>query len=137
MGVGALVRGVHGVVGRWRVVLDCRTCLGHEAAVRKLELLRIALVPMGWRCVGLYDRDEFRFPVPLLWVCWDGAADKVGAVVTVRAVPGRRAWAYFEAGDGRGRFVSPCGDAQSAATALNLILKHRMVPAEESVPRPG
>lgn len=125
-----MARGVRGMVGRWRLVLDCRTGFGHDIAMWRLELLRVALAPLGWRCVGLYDRQEFRFPVPLLWVHGDGAPDRAGAVVTVRAVPGP-SWAYFEAGDGRGGFVAPCGDTKAAATALDLILKHRMTPARE------
>ncbi|WUH99446.1 hypothetical protein OHR68_39145 [Spirillospora sp. NBC_00431] len=120
-------RGVRQVAGRWRVVLEWRTFAGHEVAVRKLELLRVALLPMDWRCVGLYDKQEFRFPVPLLWVYASGAADDVGAVVTVQALPGQ-AWGYFEAGDGRGGFVATCGDVKAAAEALDLLLKHRMFP---------
>ncbi|TDB83619.1 hypothetical protein E1264_27630, partial [Actinomadura sp. KC216] len=77
--------------------------------------------------MGLYDKREFRFPVPLLWVYASGAADDIGGVITVRALPGR-AWGYFEAGDGRGGFVSPCGDVTAAAEALDLILKGRMLP---------
>ncbi|WP_433228724.1 hypothetical protein [Actinomadura formosensis] len=129
-GAGAMARVVRRTAGRWRIVLDWRTCMGHDTAVRNLELLRVALIPLGWRCVGLYDRQEFRCPVPLLWVYWDGAAEKVWAVVTVRAVPGGM-WAYFETGDGRGGFVAPCGNAKGAATALDLILKHRMSPTRQ------
>ncbi|WP_187437692.1 hypothetical protein [Actinomadura decatromicini] len=117
-------------VARWRLVLELRTHLGHDEAVRRLELLRVALVPKGWRCVGLYEKREFRFPVPLLWVYARGAADDVGAVVTVRAVPGE-AWAYFEAGNGRAGFVSPCGDVEAAAKALDLILRDRMFPRRD------
>ncbi|TMQ96188.1 hypothetical protein ETD83_21715 [Actinomadura soli] len=123
-------RGVRQVVGRWWVVLEWRTFAGHEAAVRKLELLRVAMLPMGWRCVGLYDRQELRFPVPLLWVYARGTADDIGVAVTVRALPGQ-AWGYFEAGDGRGGFVSPCADVNAAAEALDLLLKHRMFPRRE------
>lgn len=122
-----VARGLCRAVGRWRVVLGGRTWLSHDAAVRRLELLRGALLPKGWRCVGLYDKREFRFPVPLLWVYASGAADDIGAAVTVRALPGRN-WGYFEAGNGRGGFVSPCGDVGSAAEALDLILKDRMFP---------
>ncbi|TDC70081.1 hypothetical protein E1200_06260 [Actinomadura sp. GC306] len=63
-----MTNGLVRAVGRWRLVLEARTLVGHEAAVRRLEVLRVALLPLGWRCVGLYDRREFRFPVPLLWV---------------------------------------------------------------------
>ncbi|MEU8797258.1 hypothetical protein [Spirillospora sp. NPDC048819] len=121
-----MIRGV----GRWRLILEARTLGCHDAAVRRLEVLRVALLPLGWRCVGLYDKWEFRFPVPLLWVYASGHADDVGAVVTVRALPGE-AWGYFEAGDGRGGFISPCGDVKAAAEALDLLLKHRMFPFRE------
>ncbi|MFC4053529.1 hypothetical protein ACFOY4_27900 [Actinomadura syzygii] len=125
-----MARGVCQAVARWRLVLEVRTHLGHDEAVRRLELLRVALMPKGWRCVGLYEKREFRFPVPLLWVYASGAADDVGAVVTVRAVPGE-AWGYFEAGNGRAGFVSPCGDVEAAATALDLILKDRLFPRRD------
>ncbi|RKS79376.1 hypothetical protein BZB76_0841 [Actinomadura pelletieri DSM 43383] len=115
------------MIGRSRVVLEWRTFAGHDAAVQRLELLRVALLPLGWCCVGLYDKQEFRFPVPLLWVYASGAADAVGAAVTVRAMP-RQAWGYFEAGNGRDGFVSPCGDVKQAAEALDLLLRHRMSP---------
>lgn len=104
--------------------------MGHHAAVRRLELLRVALVPKGWRCVGLYNRPEFRFPLPLLWVYASGAADDVGAVVRVKALPGEN-WGYFEAGDGREGFVWPCGDAKAAANALDLLLRSRLFPSNE------
>jgi hypothetical protein len=109
------------------LVLEARTLVGHEAAVRRLEVLRVALLPLGWRCVGLYDRHEFRFPVPLLWVYGSGHVVDIGAVVTVRPLPGGR-WGYFEAGDGRDGFVRPCGDVKAAAEALDLVLKHRLFP---------
>ncbi len=54
----------------------------------------------------------------------------IGAVVTVRALPGGR-WGYFEAGDGRDGFVCPCGDVKAAAAALDLVLKHRLFPHRE------
>ncbi|MFA1546661.1 hypothetical protein [Actinomadura chokoriensis] len=117
-------------VGRWRLVLEARTLGNHDTAVQRLEVLRAALLPLGWRCVGLYDKNEFRFPVPLLWVYACGAAADVGAVVTVRALPGE-AWGYFEAGAGRAGFVSPCGDVKAAAGAMDLLLKHRMFPRQE------
>jgi hypothetical protein len=98
--------------------------------VRRLELLRVALRPKGWRCIGLYNRLEFRFPVPLLWVYASGAADDVGAVVRVKALPGEN-WGYFEAGDGREGFVWPCGDTKAAADALDLLLKYRLFPGDE------
>ncbi|MEU5994763.1 hypothetical protein ABZ806_37790 [Spirillospora sp. NPDC047418] len=124
-------RAVGHEVGRSRFVLGWRTRMGHHhAAVRRLELLRVALRPMGWRCVGLYDRPEFRFPVPLLWVYARGAADDVGAVVRVKALPGDN-WGYFEAGDGREGFVWSCGDAEAAAAALDLLLKSRLFPGNE------
>lgn len=130
----AVARGVaEGVVrgvGRWRLVLEARTLGGHGAAVRRLEVLRVAVMPLGWRCVGLYDRREFRFPVPLLWVYAAGRADDIGAVVTVRALPGG-SWGYFEAGNGRAGFVSPCGDVKAAAEALDLLLKYRMFSVRE------
>lgn len=120
-------------VSRWRLVLEARTLGGgHDAAVRRLEVLRVALGPLGWRCVGLYDRREFRFPVPLPWVYACGVTQDVGAAVTVRALPGGE-WGYFEAGDRRSGFVWPCGEAEAAASALDLILKHRMSPCQELV----
>ncbi|MEU8801128.1 hypothetical protein [Spirillospora sp. NPDC048819] len=125
-----MARGLVQAVGRWRLVLEARTLRGHDPAVRKLEVLRVALMPLGWRCVGLYDKREFRFPVPLLWVYASGAADDIGAAVTVRALPGEM-WGYFEAGDGRGGFISPCGDVKAAAEALDLLLKDRMFPRRE------
>ncbi|WP_207936639.1 hypothetical protein [Actinomadura sp. KC216] len=98
--------------------------------MRRLEVLRVAMMPLGWRCVALYDRREFRFPVPLLWVYASGHADDIGAVVTVRALPGE-AWGYFEAGNGRTGFISPCGDVKAAAQALDVLLKHRLFPVRE------
>ncbi|MFA1548585.1 hypothetical protein [Actinomadura chokoriensis] len=117
--------------GRSRFVLDLRTRMGHRTAMRRLELLRVALGPKGWRCVGLYDRPEFRwFPVPLLWVYASGPVRDVGAVVRARALPGGT-WGYFEAGDERGGFVWPCEDTKAAADALDLLLKHRLFPGNE------
>ncbi|MGW5415481.1 hypothetical protein [Actinomadura geliboluensis] len=117
-------------VSRWRLVLDARTLGNHDVAVRRLEALRVAVLPLGWRCVGLYDRREFRFPVPLLWVYASGFGEDIGAVVTVRALP-RGAWGYFEAGDRRVGFVAPCGDVKAAAETLDVLLKHRMFPVRE------
>jgi len=122
---------VAGAVARWWLVLEARTLgAGHGTAVWRLEALRVAVLPLGWRCVGLYDRWEFRFPVPLLWVYASGHGQDVGAVVTVRALPGG-GWGYFEAGDGRAGFISPCGDAKAAAQALDALLKYRLVPVRE------
>ncbi|WP_067903792.1 hypothetical protein [Actinomadura chibensis] len=59
-----------------------------------------------------------------------GAADDVGAMVTVRATPGGT-WGYFEAGAGRGWFLSSCRDAEAAANRLDQLLKHRMYPNTE------
>ena len=120
------VRDLVRAAGRWGPVLDARTLRNHDVAVRRLEALRVAARPLGWRCVGLYDKREFRFPVPLLWVYASGHADDIGAVVTVRALAGG-AWGYFEAGDQREGFVSPCSDAKAAAEALDLLLRHRML----------
>lgn len=125
-----MVHGLRQVVGRWQVVLQWRTLLGDETAVRNLELLAVALKPKGWRCVALYEKEEFGFPVPLLWVYACGAADDVGAVVTVRAMPGG-AWGYFEVGKGRAGFLSPCGDVKSAAERVDRLLKYRMFPNPE------
>lgn len=122
-----VARGLVQAIGRWRMILEARTLLSHDAAVRRLEALRVALMPLGWRCVGLYDKQEFRLPVPLLWVYASGHADDVGAVLTVRALPGD-SWGYFEAGNGRGGFISPCSDVKAAAEALDLLLKDRMFP---------
>ncbi|MGW5412430.1 hypothetical protein [Actinomadura geliboluensis] len=117
-------------IGRWRLVLDARTLGNHDVAVRRLETLRVAAMPLGWRCVGLYDRREFRFPVPLLWVYASGHAEDIGAVVTVRALPGGT-WGYFEAGDWRVGFIAPCGDVKEAAGALDALLKHRLFAVRE------
>lgn len=118
---------IDSIVGRRRFALHWRTYTGHQAAARRLELLRVALRPMGWRSVGLYNRPEYRLPVPLLWVYASGAADDVGAMVRVRALPGRT-WGYFEAGNGHEGFIWPCEDAKAAANALDLLLKHRLFP---------
>ncbi|TYK47098.1 hypothetical protein [Actinomadura decatromicini] len=117
-------------VGRWQVVLRWRTLLDDDTAVRNLELLAVALKPKGWRCVPLYEKEEFGFPVPLLWVYASGAADDIGAVVTARATPGGT-WAYYEAGKGRAGYLSPCGDTKSAAHRLDRLLKFRMFPNAE------
>jgi hypothetical protein len=98
--------------------------------VHHLELLRCALKPMGWRCVGLYEQDEFRYPVPLLWVYARGVADDIGAMVTARATPGGT-WGYFETGEQRGWFLSSCGDAEVAAERLDRLLKYRLYPQAE------
>ncbi|WP_433228091.1 hypothetical protein [Actinomadura formosensis] len=118
------------VVGRWQAVLRWRTLLGDETAVRNLELLALALKEKGWRCVELYEKQEYGFPVPLLWVYASGMAEDVGMVVTVRATPGGT-WAYFEAGKGRAGFLSPCGDAKTAAERVDRLLKYRMFPNPE------
>lgn len=82
-----------------RVVLRWRTELGDDTAVvRNLELLADGLKPKGWRCVEPYE--EYGFRVPLLWVYASGAADDVGALVAVRAMPGGN-WGYFEGGRAR------------------------------------
>ncbi|SNR97639.1 hypothetical protein SAMN06265355_109130 [Actinomadura mexicana] len=112
------------------MVLGWRTCKGHDVAVGNLQRLRGPLGAMGWRCVGLYDKEEFRFPVSLLWVYAGGAAGDIGAVLTARALPGGT-WGYFEAGDGRGGFVSLCRDTESAAERLDLLLKNRIFPGTE------
>lgn len=104
--------------------------MGDEIAVRNLELLAVALKPKGWRCVELYEIDEYRFPAPLLWVYASGAAEDIGAVVTVRATPGG-SWGYFEAGKRRGGFLAPCDDAKAAAERLDRLLKYRMFPNAE------
>ncbi|GAA4238331.1 hypothetical protein GCM10022254_53830 [Actinomadura meridiana] len=118
------------VVGRWQAVLRWRTIFGDEAAVKHLELLAVTLKPKRWRCVELYEKPEFGFPVPLLWVYASGTADDVGAVVTVRAAPGG-AWAYFEAGKGRGGFLATCGDVAAAAERVDRLLKYRLFPNVE------
>ncbi len=126
-GAGKPGRVVRAALGRWRVVLDWRTCIGHDTAVWNLELLKTALKARGWRCVGLYEKEEFRYPVPLLWVYASGVADDIGAVVTVRATPGG-AWGYFETGLRRGWFLAPCGDAEVAVDRLDRLLKYRLYP---------
>lgn len=122
-----MVAGVRRTVGRWQAVLRWRTLMGEEAAVGNLELLVVALKPRGWRCVELYEKAEYGFPMPLLWVYASGAAEDVGAVVTVRATAGGT-WGYFEAGKGRGGFLAPCGNAEVAAERVDRLLKYRMFP---------
>ncbi|TDD76568.1 hypothetical protein E1293_27055 [Actinomadura darangshiensis] len=124
-----MARGAHRAVGRWQAVLRWRTAIGDETAVRNLEVLAIAVKRMGWRCVELYE-EEHGFPMPLLWVYASGAAEDVGAVVTVRATAGG-GWGYFEVGQGRGGFLFPCGDAKAAAERVDRLLKYRMFPNPE------
>ncbi|TDC73233.1 hypothetical protein E1285_44780 [Actinomadura sp. 7K507] len=104
--------------------------MGDETAVQNLELLAVALKPLGYRCVELHEKDEYGFPMPLLWVYARGRAEDVGAVVSVRATAGGT-WAYFEAGKGRGWYLSPCDDMESAAQRVDLLLKYRMFPNTE------
>ena len=125
-----MVRGVRRMVGRWRAVLRWRTLLGDETAMRNLDLLAVALKPKGWRCVPLYEKKEYGFPMPVLWVYASGVADDVGVVVTVRATPGGM-WGYFEVGHGRGGFLSPCGNTRAAAFRVDRLLKYRMFPNAE------
>ncbi|TDC39705.1 hypothetical protein E1281_38600 [Actinomadura sp. KC345] len=104
--------------------------MGDETAVQHLELLAVALRPLGYRCVELHDKDQYGFPMPLLWVYARGRAEDVGTVVSVRAMVGG-AWGYFEAGRGRGCFLSQCDDVESAAERVDLLLKYRMFPNTE------
>ncbi|MEU8303328.1 hypothetical protein AB0C84_07160 [Actinomadura sp. NPDC048955] len=61
-----------------RLLLRWRTRRGHRTAVRFLEMLARAVGSRGWRCVRLYEPEEFPLPVPLLWVYASGVAEDVG-----------------------------------------------------------
>ncbi|QFG24626.1 hypothetical protein [Actinomadura sp. WMMB 499] len=113
--------------GRPRPLLRLRTRLGRDVAERHLELLVVALQPIGWRCLRLYERNEFPLPSPLLWVYASGAADDVGMLISVLAAP-HGSWAYHDAQRGRDGFLFPCGDAKGVAEIVDRVLKHRMFP---------
>ncbi|MFA1549175.1 hypothetical protein [Actinomadura chokoriensis] len=106
-----------------RSALYWRTRLGRATAVRYLDALSVALGPQGWRFVKFYGPA----PIPLLRVYANGPGE-VGIVVSALVVPGGR-WAYHEARRGRGGYLGPCGDAESAAGVVGDILKHRMYPS--------
>ncbi|MES9536206.1 hypothetical protein [Actinomadura sp. NPDC000600] len=110
-----------------RLLLRWRTRRGHRTAVRFLEMLAGAVGARGWRCVRLYEPEEFPMPVPLLWIYASGVAEDVGVVVSVRAVPG--GWAYHRAQRGRFGYLVPCGDVEAAAEQVDSLLKHRMFPS--------
>ncbi|TDD91074.1 hypothetical protein E1293_02585 [Actinomadura darangshiensis] len=109
-------------------LLRWRTYRGRRTAVRFLEVLAVAVKAHGWRCVKLYEPEQFPMPVPLLWVYASGVAEDVGVVVSVRAVPGG-GWAYYQAQRGRFGYFFPCGDVKAAAGQVDLLLKHRMFPS--------
>ncbi|GAA4242166.1 hypothetical protein GCM10022254_74040 [Actinomadura meridiana] len=117
-----------------RRVLRLRTCLGRSTAVRYLDTLSAALQPLGYRSIRLYRPEEFPMPValpvlwePFLWVYVPGPRGHVGTVLNARAVPNQM-WAYHEARRGRQGYLSPCGDAKTAAEEVDRLLKHRMYP---------
>ncbi|MGH3241538.1 MAG: hypothetical protein ACRDNL_14285 [Spirillospora sp.] len=111
-----------------RFLLRWRTHRNRPSAVRLLEVLSVAAKSHGWRCVKLYEREQFPMPVPLLWIYASGVTEDVGVLVSVRAVPGG-GWAYYQAQRGRFGYLFPCGDVKSAAEQIDLLLKHRMYPA--------
>ncbi|MEU8799329.1 hypothetical protein [Spirillospora sp. NPDC048819] len=109
-------------------LLRWRTYCGRKSTVRLLEVLAVAAKAHGWRCVKLYEREQFPLPVPLLWIYASGVAEDVGVLVSVRAIPGG-GWAYYQAQRGRFGYLFPCGDVKAAAEQVDLLLKHRMYPS--------
>ncbi|MFI0404856.1 hypothetical protein [Actinomadura sp. 3N508] len=111
-----------------RHLLWWRTRLGRATAIHYLDELAMTVTPMGYRCIKLYQVDEFpRRPV-LLWVLAFGPDRHARVPVIVRATPGGN-WAYYDAGRGRHGYLCPCGDVEHAAAELDGLLKHRMFPS--------
>ncbi|WP_433228765.1 hypothetical protein [Actinomadura formosensis] len=110
-----------------RHLLRWRTRLGRTTAIRNLDLLAVAVQAKSYRCVKLYQADEFPTRPPVLWVLAFGPADYVRVAVNVQAVPG--GWAYYDAGRGRHGYLCPCGDTKQAADQVDALLKHRMFPS--------
>ncbi|TMQ97831.1 hypothetical protein ETD83_19770 [Actinomadura soli] len=111
-----------------RYALRWRTRLGRATAVRHLDLLAAAVVSKGYRCVKLYQEDEFPTWQPLLWVFAFSPDNHVKVAVVVRATPGGT-WGYYEAARGRHGYLSPCGDTKHATEQVDALLRHRMFPA--------
>ncbi|TDD80777.1 hypothetical protein [Actinomadura rubrisoli] len=111
-----------------RYVLRWRTRRGRTTAIYHLDLLAVALQPKGYRYVELYRAEEFPAGPPLLWVFAFSRDEHVKVAVTVHATSGG-AWGYYEAGRGRRGYLSPCGDAKTAADQVDGILKRRMFPS--------
>ncbi|MFG2085204.1 MULTISPECIES: hypothetical protein [unclassified Spirillospora] len=110
-----------------RHLLRWRTQRGRTTAIRYLDLLAVAIASRGYRCVKLYQADEFPTRPPLLWVFAFGPDHHVRVAVSVRAVAGGT-WAYHEAGRGGHGYLCPCGDTKYAADQIDAVLKHRMFP---------
>ncbi|TDB85144.1 hypothetical protein E1264_22155 [Actinomadura sp. KC216] len=111
-----------------RHLLRWRTRLGRATAIHHLDLLAATITPMGYRCIKLYQADEFPTHPPVLWVFAFGPDRHVRVAVHVRAVPGGD-WAYYEAGRGRYGYLCPCGDPKQVADQVDGLLRHRMFPS--------
>ncbi|TDD28977.1 hypothetical protein E1287_31745 [Actinomadura sp. KC06] len=111
-----------------RHLLRWRTRLGRATAIRHLDLLAETITLKGYRCIKLYQAEEFPKRPALLWVLAFGPDRHVRAPVIVRATPGGN-WAYYEAGRGRHGYLYPCGDPERAADEVDGLLKHRMFPS--------
>lgn len=111
-----------------RHLLRWRTYLGRSTAIHYLDLLDGAVVSKGYRAVKLYRAEEFPTRPPLLWVFAFSPEGHVKVAVSVRATSGN-SWGYFEAGRGRGGYLSVCGDTGHAAEQVDALLKHRMFPS--------
>jgi len=105
-----------------------RTRLSRATTIRHLDLLAVAVQAKSYRYVKLYQADKFPTRPPVLWVFAFSTDDHVRVAVTVRAIPGRGS-AYYEAGRGRGGYLSPWGDTKHAAVQVDALLKHRMFPS--------
>lgn len=104
-----------------RQVLRLRTRMGRRTATYHLDALASALQAKGWRFVKFYRSEELGTPLPVLWVR-ASVPNEVGLVVSVRATPGGT-WGYYDTLRGRQGYLWPCGDAESAAEQIDLILK--------------
>ncbi|MFI0480344.1 hypothetical protein [Actinomadura sp. 9N215] len=111
---------------RW--VLRWRTWSGRGTAILYLDLLAEAVVSKGYRCIKVYQADEFPTRPPLLWVFAFSPDKHVKIAVSARATSGG-AWGYFEAGRGRRGYLSLCGDVEHATEQVDALLRHRMFPA--------
>ncbi|MFI0479531.1 hypothetical protein [Actinomadura sp. 9N215] len=111
-----------------RHLLWWRTRLGRTTAIRHLDLLAVTITPKGYRCIKVYQAEEFPTRPALLWVLAFSPDRYVRVPVTVRATPGKT-WAYYEAGRGRRGYLCPCGDIERAADEVDGLLKHRMFPS--------
>ncbi|MBE1530686.1 hypothetical protein [Actinomadura algeriensis] len=104
-------------------MLRLRTRFGRPVAVYHLEPPAGALQSIGWKCVRLYEREEFEIPTPVLWV----HAGDVGVLVSALAAP-RGSWAYYQAQRGRDGLLFPCGDVKGAAGMVDELIERRMFP---------